>query len=123
MSNNKINYNDIHNVMTTLADGAAIYTLSNQGPASEMQYNYAHDFTQSKWADYPGPGLYLDEGTTGYTVAHNVLVNAPDWISQNQTGSNTLIDNSGSSPTTILAAGIEASYADIKSLTIPIPKF
>jgi hypothetical protein len=52
MSNNIIQYNNVHNVANILADGAAIYVMSNQGPASQMEYNYLHDFSQSKWADY-----------------------------------------------------------------------
>jgi len=123
MTNNKINYNNVHNIANILADGAAIYTLSNQGPASQMQYNYVHDFSQSPWADYQIGGLYLDEGTTGYTVAHNVFANAPTSIFQNRTGTNTLSDNSGTLASTISAAGIEPAYADIKALTVPVPTF
>jgi hypothetical protein len=119
MQSNKINYNDVHHIANILADGAAVYTLSNQSPASEMQYNYVHDFSQSQWADYQIGGLYLDEGTTGYTVAHNVFVNAPTSIFQNKTGANTVTDNGGSSQMTIAGAGIEAKYADIKTMTMP----
>jgi spore coat protein U-like protein len=71
-----------------------------------MQYNYVHDFTQSQWADYQIGGLYLDEGTTGYTVAHNVFADAPTSIFQNKTGTNTLSDNGGASQSTISSAGI-----------------
>jgi hypothetical protein len=106
-----------------MADGAAIYTLSNQGPASELQNNYIHDYAQSRWADFQIAVIYLDEGTAGYTVAHNVFLNAPTAIFQNRTGMNTLTDNGGASPATISAAGIEAAYRDIKSLTIPVPTF
>jgi hypothetical protein len=122
-SNNKINYNNVHHIERLLADGAAIYTLSNQGPTSEMQYNYIHDYSQSQWADFQIAGLYLDEGTAGYTVAHNVFVNATSAIFQDRTGTSTLTDNGGSSQSTISAAGIEPAYADIKDLTIPFPVF
>ena len=43
MTNNKINRNKIHHVAQLLSDGAAIYTLSNQGTGSEIMYNYSHD--------------------------------------------------------------------------------
>ena len=126
MTNNKINYNNIHHVNQILTDGGAIYTLSNQGTGDEMQYNYIHDYACSKWADYGCNGLYLDEKTSGYTVAHNVMVNSPTNIAQNQTGSNTITDN-GANPSgaqdTIATAGIEATYADIKTLTVPAAKF
>jgi hypothetical protein len=107
----------------TLADGGGIYTLSNQGPASQEEYNYLHDFQKSQWADYGDHGIYMDEQTSGYTVSNNVLVNCPA-LSQNHTGTNTISSNSGTLASTISAAGIEAAYVSIKNtLTIPIPTF
>ncbi|MGD0837312.1 MAG: right-handed parallel beta-helix repeat-containing protein [Polyangia bacterium] len=132
MSNNIISYNNIHDIAKVLADGASIYTLSNQLPASQMEYNYVHDYGTSQWADYGDNGLYLDEGTRGYTVAHNVMVNAPTNIVQNGndkldpcqlSGSNATSDNSGTSQTTIAAAGIESAYASVKNLTVPAATF
>ena len=127
MTNNKINSNNIHNVCEILADCGSIYTLSNQGPASEMENNYCHDFQQSNWADYSINNLYMDEGTDGYTVAHNVLVNSPNIVHQNKNGSNMTIMDNGPSPTmaqaTIMAAGIEPAYADISKLSIPAARF
>jgi hypothetical protein len=126
MTNNKINYNNIHHVNQILTDGGAIYTLSNQGTGDELQYNYIHDYTCSKWADYGCQGLYMDEQTSGYTVAHNVMVNCPTSIARNQNGQDTVTDN-GPTPqdaqNTIATAGIEASYADIKNLTVPAASF
>ena len=126
MTNNKINYNNIHHVNQILTDGGAIYVLSNQGTGSEMQYNYIHDYACSQWADYGCNGLYLDEQTSGYTVAHNVMVNCPTNIARNQNGQDTVTDN-GANPTaaqnTIATAGIESTYADIKSLVVPAAKF
>ena len=61
MSNNTLNYNNVHHVTQIMADGAALYTLSNQRPSSLMQYNYLHDYTTSQWADYGDNGIYLDE--------------------------------------------------------------
>lgn len=126
MTNNKINYNNIHHVNQILTDGGAIYTLSNQGPSSEMQYNYIHDYACSKWADYGCNGLYMDEQTSGYTVAHNVMVNCPTNIAQNKNGTNTVTDNGGNpsgAQNTIATAGIETTYADIKTLTVPAATF
>lgn len=124
MSNNVVNYNNVHHIANILADGSAIYTLSNQGPASQMEYNYVHDFSQSTWADYQIGGLYLDEGTTGYTVAHNAFANAPTSIFQNKNGTNTVTDNPASmSQSVIASAGLEASYADIKAMTVPAVSF
>ncbi len=127
MTNNKINFNNVHHVCEILADCGSIYTLSNQMPASEMENNYCHDFQQSAWADYSINNLYMDEGTDGFTVAHNVLVNSPNIVHQNKNGSHMTITDNGPSPTgaqsTIASAGIEAAYADIKTLKIPTAKF
>jgi hypothetical protein len=126
MTNNKITYNNIHHVNEILTDGGAIYTLSNQGTGSEIQYNYIHDYACSKWADYGCNGLYLDEKTSGYTVAHNVMVNCPTNVAQNQTGANTITDNGGNpqgAQETKATAGIESAYAEIKNLTVPAAKF
>jgi len=121
MTDNKIDHNEIHDVANLLAGGAGISTISNQGPASEIQHNYLHDFGTSPWADYAAQGLYLDEGTTGYTVAHNILLNTPGSLLGPNTGANTVTDN-GPNPEqaedTMATAGIEPSYADIKQLAI-----
>jgi hypothetical protein len=124
MATNKINNNDIHHAVQVLADGAGIYTLSNQNPSSQMQYNYLHDYQTSQWADYGSLGIYLDEQTSGYTIAHNAMVNAPSGVAQNQAGQNTITDTPAANPQSVSAmAGIESTYADIKSLTVPIPSF
>jgi len=126
MTNNKINYNNIHHVANILAGGAAISTQSNQGPASEIRYNYLHDLSQSQWSDYPAEGLFLDEGTTGYTVANNLMVNTPGSLIDQNAGANLVTDN-GANPSaaedTMASAGIEPSYADIKTLAIAPPTF
>jgi hypothetical protein len=126
MTNNKINYNNVYHVANILAGGAGISTISNQGPASEIQYNYLHDFGQTPWADYPAEGLYLDEGTVGYTVTHNLMVNTPGTAISLSAGANSVTDN-GASPSgaqdTMAAAGLEPSYADIKGFAIPAATF
>lgn len=122
MTNNTINYNNVHHVVQILADGASIYTLSNQQPMSSLQYNYVHDYATSTWADYGSNGLYMDEQTSGYTVAHNVMRNAPTNVAQNQNGTNSVMDN-GPNPSmaasTVMNAGIEPAYGDIKTMTLP----
>ena len=45
-------------------------------------------------------------------------------MAQNQTGQNTITDTPAANPQSVnTMAGIEATYADIKTLTIPIPSF
>jgi hypothetical protein len=97
---------------------------SNQQPTSQMQYNYVHDYQTSQWADYGDNGIYLDEQTSGYTIAHNAMVNAPTNVAQNQTGQNTITDTPTTNPQSLTSmAGIEASYADIKTIAIPAASF
>ena len=126
MATNKINNNNIHHAVQILADGAGIYTLSNQQPNSQMQYNYLHDYQTSTWPDYGSLGIYLDEQTSGYTISHNAMVNAPSGVAMNQVqaGANTITDTPAANPSSVMSmAGIEAAYADIKTLTIPLPSF
>jgi hypothetical protein len=126
MTNNKINHNHIHHVARLLAGAAGISTLSNQGPSSEIQYNYLHDFGQSAWADYPAEGMYLNEGSAGFTVAHNVMQSTPGLSVSPNTGSNLLTDNSShpAAAEDIMAqAGIEPAYLDIKTLALPAAAF
>jgi hypothetical protein len=124
MTNNHINWNNVHHVAQLLADAGPIYTLSNQGTGSQIQYNYIHDMAASQWADYWIVAIYLDEGTSGYDVSHNVFSNAPSGVACNSCGTYTASDNAGSAASTISGAGIESAYADIKSkTTIPLPVF
>lgn len=124
MTNNKINWNRIHHVNQILADGGNIYTLSNQGTGGQIQYNYMHDSKQSQWADYWILPIYLDEGSSGFDISHNVSINSPSGVACNRCGAYTQSDNNGQSPTTIANAGIEEPYRDIKNLTtIPLPRF
>jgi hypothetical protein len=89
-----------------------------------MQYNYLHDYQTSKWSDYGSLGIYLDEQTSGYTIAHNAMVNAPSGVAQNHAGQNTITDTPASNPQSVASmAGIESAYADIKTVTIPLPSF
>jgi hypothetical protein len=126
MTNNTINGNRIHHVAEILAGGAGISTMSNQGPASQILYNYLHDFGDSPWADHPALGLYLNQGTAGYTVAHNLMVNTPGTEISLSAGANLVTDNWASpsgAENTLATAGIEPAYADIKSLTLPAATF
>jgi len=124
MTGNRINWNDIHHVSQLLADAGNIYTLSNQGSGSQIQYNHMHDISASPWADYWINGIYLDEGSSGFDVSHNVFARAPTGIACNSCGSYTASDNTGSLASTIANAGISAPYADIKNrTTIPLAEF
>lgn len=123
MTGNRINWNKIHHTSQLLADAGNIYTLSNQGSGSQIQYNHMHDISASSWADYWINGIYLDEGSSGFDIAHNVFQRAPSGIACNSCGAYTGSDNAGQLASTIANAGIEAAYSDIKTKTIPLPVF
>ena len=63
--NNRIEYNHVHQVMQTLPDGNAIYTLSMQ-PNSLIAYNHI-----------PRGGLYFDLGTAGFKAVGNCVLARP----------------------------------------------
>ena len=52
--------------MTRLKDGGGIYTLGTQ-PYSTIEYNYFYSIHNNYAA------IYLDEGTSGYTVSNNAV--------------------------------------------------
>jgi hypothetical protein len=70
---NVVRGNHVFDVMRTLRDGGAIYTLSSQ-PGSVIEGNHI--------ADVMGPfgAIYLDEGTADVVVADNVVERAPRWL-------------------------------------------
>lgn len=124
MTNNRINWNEIHHVARLLCDCGAVYTLSNQGTGSEIQYNYMHDISGSQWADYWILPIYLDEGSSGFNVSHNVSERAPNGVAAHMAGYYTESDNKGNDPNTIANAGIEKNYKWIKdNIGIPIAVF
>ena len=64
MAENVITYNRITDTMKTLVDGGAIYTLSRQ-PGSVIKNNFIQNGAE---------GIYLDNGTQGYSATNNVLL-------------------------------------------------
>lgn len=123
MDGNKINYNEIHHIARLLCDGAAIYTLSNQGKNGQIMYNYSHDINGSDWADYWTCPIYQDEGTSGFEIAYNVAVNAPKGTACNACGQNYAHDNDGFDQKVVDNAGLESKYKSIKQKDIPLPNF
>lgn len=123
MRDNHIEYNHIYDVMKLLCDGGGIYTLSNQGPASTIKYNYIHHTDRSIWATtqytptYPVASAYLDQGTAGFTIDQNCIDNKiPKWrVNFNATESyNTLGANPTYDAGIISNAGIQPAFQDIR---------
>ena len=70
---NRIHGNHIMRVMQTLSDGGGVYTLGNQ-PGSLIESNVIED-VQLNLGRAESNGMFLDEGTTGFTVRRNTFRN------------------------------------------------
>lgn len=125
MTNNKINKNNIHHISRLLCDSGPIYTLSNQGTGSEIKENYLHDYGASEWSDYWVLPIYLDEGSSGFTVENNSYKNSPSGVGQNQPGQFTQRNNGGYIESVAAAAGLQGEFKDIgeRINTLPLPDF
>jgi hypothetical protein len=68
-----VEYNHIHNVMKSLADGGGIYTLGFQ-PGTVLKGNLIHDVERSAYAGgSPNNGIFMDQGSKGFVVEDNVI--------------------------------------------------
>jgi hypothetical protein len=73
---NTIEANDIHHVMRDLADAGGLYSL---GILDRGVYraNYIHDIKRAEGAvGAPTDGIFLDQGSKGLLIEHNVIRNA-----------------------------------------------
>ena len=125
MTNNHVNKNNIHHISRLLCDSGPIYTLSNQGTGSEIKENYLHDYSASKWSDYWVLPIYLDEGSSGFTVENNSYRNAPSGVGRNQAGQFTERNNGGYIESVAAAAGLQGEFKNLadKISNIPLADF
>ena len=125
MTNNKVNKNNIHHISRLLCDSGPIYTLSNQGTGSEIKENYLHDYAASEWSDYWVLPIYLDEGSSGFTVENNSYKNAPSGVGRNMPGQFTERNNNGYIESVAQAAGLQGEFKNIATRidNIPLPDF
>jgi hypothetical protein len=125
MTNNKVNKNNIHHISRLLCDSGPIYTLSNQGTGSEIKENYLHDYAASEWSDYWVLPIYLDEGSSGFTVENNSYRNAPSGVGRNMPGQFTERNNGGYIESVAQAAGLQGEFKNIATRidNIPLPDF
>ncbi|HVK22147.1 MAG TPA: discoidin domain-containing protein [Actinokineospora sp.] len=82
--NNQIIGNHVHHFMSAGHDGGAVYTLGAQPNSVERDNYYAQS---SDWGT--ANGIYLDNGTQGYTVSSNVVDRVQRWLLVNE-GANSL---------------------------------
>ena len=125
MTNNHVNKNNIHHISRLLCDSGPIYTLSNQGTGSEIKENYLHDYGTSEWSDYWVLPIYLDEGSSGFTVENNSYKNSPSGVGQNQPGQFTQRNNGGYIESVAAAAGLQGDFKNLadKISSIPLADF
>ena len=108
--NNHVTNNEIFRHQKIMADGAAIYSLGMQ-PGSSISGNYIHDVRPV----YSG-GIYLDEGSVGFTVTNNVVKNATYFL---HTNCGTLSRNYGNS----ISENFSDNGAIVRSCKIGKTKF
>ena len=125
MTNNHVNKNNIHHISRLLCDSGPIYTLSNQGTGSEIKENYLHDYGASEWSDYWVLPIYLDEGSSGFTVENNSYKNAPSGVGRNMPGQYTERNNGGYIESVAAAAGLQGDFKNLadKISNIPLADF
>lgn len=116
MKGNIIRRNHIHHVARLLADGGGIYTLSRQ-PGSVIRENYIHHIIKSEWAvGSDVNGVFMDEGTDGYTCEHNIIQHTPAGAFRFHRTGTLVFKNEGitSDPKVMKNAGLTPDYAFIK---------
>lgn len=70
---NRIEYNQVYDVMNRLCDGGCIYTLGFQ-PGTVIRGNQLHDVHRSFLAQgAPNNGMFIDEGSKGFLFERNVI--------------------------------------------------
>ncbi len=123
---NLIENNDISRVMTVMADGAGIYTLSLQ-PGTTIRGNFIHDLERSQWASpWPIAGIYLDYKSGGTLdnplVVENNLVDVNPNMPYKGTYAGIVLhvynyfsnDNSDAAKTIAENAGLQPHYVHLK---------
>lgn len=68
---NMVMQSHLHHNMQILSDGGAIYTLGRQ-PGSRLGLNHIHDIPLNA-GRAESNGMFLDEGTTDFTIDHNLI--------------------------------------------------
>ena len=80
--NNRIEYNNIHEVMGRSDDGGGIYTLGNM-PGTVIRGNYIHDCKNPQSSRGWACGIYLDEGSGFIEITGNSVCMVPGPMNYN----------------------------------------
>jgi len=68
--NSRIQYNNLYNAGKLTRDCGILYEFAWDGQGTVIHHNYIHDNLAK---NYSGTGIYLDNGSKGYIVHHNVV--------------------------------------------------
>lgn len=68
--NSQIQYNNLYNAGKLTKDCGILYEFAWDGQGTVIHHNYIHDNLAK---NYSGTGIYLDNGSKGYIVHHNVV--------------------------------------------------
>ncbi|MBS5959029.1 MAG: right-handed parallel beta-helix repeat-containing protein [Clostridiales bacterium] len=68
--NSRIQYNNLYNAGKLTNDCGIIYEFGWDGNGTVIDHNFVHDNLAK---NYSGTGIYLDNGSKGYIVHHNVV--------------------------------------------------
>lgn len=110
----KVQYNKIYNCGFLAPDAGSIYVnhqgyRESQGLANtDISYNIIHDF-KHPWYSALG-GIYLDNGSSGYKVHHNIIWNVRGGIKANSTNY----------PDEKVSRGIEIYHNTIVNAIVPV---
>ncbi len=70
VQNSRIQYNNLYNAGKLTRDCGILYDFAWDGQGTVIHHNYVHDNLAK---NYSGSGIYLDNGSKGYIVHHNVV--------------------------------------------------
>ena len=98
LSGEDIGYNNLFNAMMLSRDGGEIYSCCNFSAGTTVHHNWIHDtwsLVSGAAFNYETSGVYVDNGTSGFTVDQNVLWNNEfESINLHGNGATTPNDNS-----------------------------
>lgn len=123
---NVVRANHIHQVMELHDDAAGVYTLGRMD-GSVIERNYIHDVQRSRWAErFSCSGIYLDEGSMGYTIRDNVLEGLEEPLHENTAsvvaGENAYSNNNGHDALIISQAGPDQAFRKIPHGSFKVDK-
>ncbi|MFI5168196.1 MAG: right-handed parallel beta-helix repeat-containing protein [Thermoanaerobaculales bacterium] len=109
-----IEHSEIYNTGLIGKDCGGLYTSLTDGRGTVIRYNIVHDIWPKESLEYGplalGEGIYLDEGSSGFVVHHNVAYRTAAYaICLNQPSRNNLVYNN----TAVGSGGVGGGWGDV----------